>query len=269
MEKTFVLVGGAGLGGWAWQGVAAELRRAGHAVYPVTLTGLGERAHLARPEIDLETHVADVLNLLAYEDLADVVLVGHSYAGIVVQAVADRVPERLAALVYVDSGPLADGTSHLDFYPPEAQQWLREQVQAHGEGWRVPFPSFDDLGATASLAGLGEAARALLRARAVPHPFGSYVQPLRLRGTFAGGYARVLVLCTDGGFTAAQVRELVAADHPQFRPLADPDWQLHELPTGHWPMLSAPRELAALLARVAEPVEAPAGPRASSVSPAR
>ena len=93
---TYVLVGGAWIGGWAWQAVARALRARGHEVYPATLTGLGERAHLGRPETDLETHIADVVNLMAYEDLAEVVLVGHSYAGFVVTGVADRAGELLS-----------------------------------------------------------------------------------------------------------------------------------------------------------------------------
>src|SRR5436190_9249036 len=100
---TYVLVGGAWIGGWAWQKVARNLRDRGHDVYPMTLTGLGERVHLARPEIDLETHMSDVINLINYEDLTDVILAGHSYSGMVVTGVADRVPDRLAQLVFVDS----------------------------------------------------------------------------------------------------------------------------------------------------------------------
>ena len=93
---TFVLVHGSCLGGWVWRRVADPLRQAGHAVHTPTLTGLGERVHLARPDVDLDTHVQDVVNHLAFEDLADVVLVGHSYSGMVITGVAERVPERLA-----------------------------------------------------------------------------------------------------------------------------------------------------------------------------
>jgi pimeloyl-ACP methyl ester carboxylesterase len=97
-----VLVAGACLGGWAWREVTVRLRALNHDVYPVTLTGLGERVHLANPDVDLETHIADVVNVLDYEDLTDVVLVGHSYAGIVITGVADRRPDRIGAVVYAD-----------------------------------------------------------------------------------------------------------------------------------------------------------------------
>src|SRR5262245_45554786 len=103
---TYLLVPGFWLGGWAWRPVTVALRERGHEVYPVTLTGLGERAHLARPDTDLDVHIEDALNLLRFEDLRDVVLVGHSYAGQVITGVADRIPERVAHLVYVDTGPL-------------------------------------------------------------------------------------------------------------------------------------------------------------------
>jgi pimeloyl-ACP methyl ester carboxylesterase len=104
---TFVLVPGFWLGAWAWRPVTTALRAEGHEVHPVTLTGLAERAHLATPETNLDTHITDVVNLLRYEDLTDVVLVGHSYGGLVTTAVADRVPERVRALAYVDTGSLA------------------------------------------------------------------------------------------------------------------------------------------------------------------
>src|SRR3712207_7379490 len=93
---TYVLVGGGWLGGWCWQRVARRLREEGHDVYPATLTGLGERVHLASPEVDLETHISDVVNLIEFEDLHDVVLLGHSYGGLVVTGAADRIPERIS-----------------------------------------------------------------------------------------------------------------------------------------------------------------------------
>jgi pimeloyl-ACP methyl ester carboxylesterase len=111
MTNTYVLVPGFWVGGWVWNEVTGMLRARGHDVHPVTLTGLGEREHLATPDVDLDTHITDVENLLRYEDLHDVVLVGHSYGGLVVTAVADRMPERVKQLVYVDTGPLPDGFS--------------------------------------------------------------------------------------------------------------------------------------------------------------
>src|SRR5215211_1299856 len=153
---TYVLVPGAWLGGWVWQDVAARLRGRGHDVYPITLTGLGERVHLARPEVDLETHITDVVNTVQWNDLEDVILAGHSYAGTVITGVADRIPDRIQQLVYVDSAPLADGMAMTDLYPPDAVVALRQAVDQAGDGWRWPFPGFADLAKNASLAGLGE-----------------------------------------------------------------------------------------------------------------
>jgi pimeloyl-ACP methyl ester carboxylesterase len=112
---TFVLVHGMWAGGWYWQKVRPLLRAAGHEVFSPTLTGLGERVHLARPEVDLDTHIDDVVNVMRYEDLRDVVLVGHSYAGMVIGGVADRAPERLARLVYLDAFVPEDGDCVEDF----------------------------------------------------------------------------------------------------------------------------------------------------------
>jgi pimeloyl-ACP methyl ester carboxylesterase len=244
---TYVLVGGAWIGGWAWKGVARALRAQSHAVYPVTLTGLGEREHLASPAVNLETHITDVINVIAYEDLSDVVLVGHSYAGNVVGGVADRIPDRLSQVVYLDSGPLGNGAAHIDFYPPAVREQLQQQVDESGEGWKLPFPGFEQLAETASLAGLGEEDRAFMAAKVVAQPFNAYLQPFHLTSTYDGSYRRVAILCTEGGFSIEQFKGMVASGEPAFQPFAAPDWQYHEIATGHWPMLSTPAELAALL----------------------
>src|SRR4051812_50198482 len=107
--RPLVLVPGACLGGWAWRDVAAHLRSLGHDVFPVTLTGLGERVHLADTHVDLDTHIADVLGVLDYEDLRAAVLVGHTYAGVVVTGAADRTPDRLEAAAYPNRSPRPAG----------------------------------------------------------------------------------------------------------------------------------------------------------------
>ena len=177
---TFVLVPGAWLGGWCWHAVAPPLRAAGHTVYTPTLTGLGERVHLAGPTVDLETHIADIVNVLTYEALDDVVLLGHSYAGIVVTGVADRLRERIAKVVYLDSGPVPDGLSFLDMQPPNVREHHERLVNERGQGWRLEMPPWDELASIngASLEGLDEGARRLIRARATPQPFGTYTRPL-------------------------------------------------------------------------------------------
>ena len=108
---TFVLVHGAWVGGWAWKHVAPLLRERGNDVFTPTLTGVGERVHLATPEVNLDTHITDIVNVIYYEDLEAVVLVGWSYSGMVVSGVLDRIPERLARVVYLDAEVPRDGES--------------------------------------------------------------------------------------------------------------------------------------------------------------
>ena len=238
----FVLVPGAWLGGWAWRDVAARLRSREHDVYPITLTGLGERVHLARPEINLETHITDVVNTILWNDLDDVILAGHSYAGIVVTGVADRIPDRIEQLVYVDSAPLADGMAMTDLYPPDALTAMRQAVDEAGDGWRWPFPGFEKLAEDASVAGLGNREQAMIATRATPQPWATYTQPLHLEHAVdeAAPYRQVLIACDD-------IRGLVAAGVPQIAALAAPPWHYLELETGHWPMFSAPVALAEML----------------------
>ena len=249
-----MLVGGAWLGGWCWKPIARLLRDQGHDAYPLTLTGLGERVHLASPQVDLETHITDVVNLIEFEDLRDVVLLGHSYAGIVVTGAADRIPERIAQFVYLDSGPVPDGLAYLDTQPPEVTQHTEREVRTHGDGWRLPMPSWDELENVhgASLEGLGEELRELMRSRAVAQPFGTYTQPLRLRNA----REELPKLLITNSFALAQVKELIASEHPWFRELAGPECRFLELPTGHWSMFSRPDDLAELLIDV-PPSEAP------------
>jgi pimeloyl-ACP methyl ester carboxylesterase len=135
---TIVVAHGAWSSAWAWQKMRPLLRAAGHEIYTPSYTGLGERAHLIHPGIDLDTHIADVLGVLQYEDLTDVVLIGHSYGGMVATGVADGAGGRVSHLVYLDAFAPRDGQSLLDLAGPETEAKMRAAAAAQGEGWKVP-----------------------------------------------------------------------------------------------------------------------------------
>lgn len=235
---TYVLVHGAWGGGYLWKRVAERLRAGSHDVYTPTLTGLGERAHLASPSIDLEVHIQDVLNVLLYEDLGDVILVGHSYGGIVVTGAAGRVPERLARLVYVDAFVPENGEALVDLVPPAEREGMLAAARDRGDGWRVPpHPrrASEQIGAGGASV---EEQRTLL-SRRLPHPLATFTQPVRLTGT-AAHVARTYVYCR-----AKSAPDAFAHFAERFR--HDPTWRYTELPTDHFPMLTMPRELTELL----------------------
>ncbi|MEV6926316.1 alpha/beta hydrolase [Dactylosporangium sp. NPDC051485] len=222
---NFILVPGMWLGGWAWDAVAEPLRAAGHDVTAVTLGGLAERRAEAGAAT-LESHIEDVV--AAAGDRAAVTLVGHSYGGFPVRGAVERLPGRVSRVVYVDSGPVPDGTRQADFSDPAGEE-------------DVAPPSFDPADDPALFAGL-EGRSAWIRERATPHPWATVAEPLRLRAPEQP--PTELVLNT---FTRAAVEGMIAAGHPFFAGLDRRAYRLHELPTGHWPMFSRPADLAALL----------------------
>jgi pimeloyl-ACP methyl ester carboxylesterase len=252
--RPIVLVPGACLGGWAWREVADRLRVQGHDVHAVTLTGLGERVHLAHAGVDVDTHVADVVNLLDYEALDDAVLVGHSYAGIVVTAVADRRPRRLHTVVYLDTAPLPDGVAIADVQRPEQREAQRRAVAELGEGWQWPVPDRETLvsGIFGSASGLSDEHLRSIAERATAQPYATMTSPVRLAHDRPPGVRRAAIFCAAGGVDVADIRALIAQGDPRATVFADSDWELHELATGHWAMFSAPGALAELLHDIAE-----------------
>lgn len=234
---TFVIVHGAWSGAHAWRWVRPLLRAAGHEVVTPCLTGLGERAHLATRSTDLDTHVSDVAAVLHYEDLQDVVLVGHSYGGTVITGVADRVPERIGTLVYLDAEVPGDGESELDVVPAEERAQYEEAARTRGDGWLVPPPFPDPLppGLPPEVVwGVS---------RMVPHPLATMVQPLHLEHG-EPDLPRTYVLCTEGkeeGFDSPSLA----------RVRSDPSWRLVELATSHVPHVTAPAVLSKTLEDIA------------------
>jgi pimeloyl-ACP methyl ester carboxylesterase len=244
---TFVLVPGMWLGAWAWRDVTRALRDLGHEVHPLTLTGVADRAHLSGPDVDLDTHIEDIVQLIEVEDLRDVVLVGHSYGGLPVSAAALRLSGRLAMVVYVDSGPLPEGTTQLS---------MADEHSPVPDGGAVPPRDWDPDADPAGLAGLDETALTLLRTRSTPHPRGSVAAPLGRRAT-AADVRTALVACLFG---VDQVQAMIAEGHPFFAALAGAE--VVGLRTGHWPMLSEPDALAGVLDGLTHP-RSPVGERAS------
>ena len=239
---NFVLVGGMWLGSWAWRKVTPLLQQQGqNKVYPMTLTGLAERVHLGRPETDLNTHIEDVVNLLEFEDLRNVVLVGHSYSGIVVSGVAHRLPERISYLVYVDGIVPVHDHSVFGSNPPEFREVMEQTARQYGEGWRVPFPNLEVMTNFVSLDGLSEADLKWMKAKAVSHPINTLSQAVNLQNPAAGAVKRVYIRCTkaDGPLSAEApfVKEIRESQ----------DWLYRELPSCHWPMISMPQELSQIL----------------------
>lgn len=252
---VFILVSEAHTGGWIWHDVAARLRESGARAHPVTLTGMGMgegEGAVAGPDTDLETHVRDVLRVIDEEDgtgdACEVVLVGHGYGIHAVAGAADRRPERVARIVHLDAGIPRDGDPALALVPdPAVHERLRHTA---GDDGLVAPPGRDGWQRWGSLDGVPEEALARLTRFAAPQPAGTLTQPLRLSGAVAK-VPSTGVLCTADGSGIARVEALVGLGDPHLRALVDPRVTFFELATGHWPMLSAPGELADVLLRAA------------------
>ncbi|ROS41747.1 alpha/beta fold hydrolase [Amycolatopsis thermoflava] len=238
---TYLLVHGAWHTGECWTRVTPLLEAAGHRVLAPTLTGYGDTAHLAGPEVGLDTHVADVTGLIREEDLTDVVLVGHSYAGLVISSVANELPDRIARLVYLDAMVPEDGESAADVLP--VTQGLIDLALASESGWRVP--PMPELPPPAGLFGVTDPDDvAWLRTMLSDQPVRCLQQPVRLDNPATRAIPRTHIHCTvkPEGFS----RRPVPAVQPNGTPA-----EIWELPTGHDCMITMPVELSELLLKLA------------------
>src|SRR5215211_5383625 len=235
MGATFLVAHGAWSAGWAWKKMHPLMAAAGHRLLTPTYTGLGERAHLASPAIDLDTHVADILAVITYEELRQVLLIGHSYGGMVATAVADRARDRIAKLVYLDAFAPQDGQSAFDLMPAERRDQMRERARTAGDGWRLPpnpMPA-DTL----------ESDKTWAEPRRVPQPIKTFETPVRLQNG-ALTLARHYVYC----------RRCAPGDG--FRPFYEsaktqPGWRHYEIDASHNPHITAPDVLTRLLDSIA------------------
>ena len=231
--STFVLVHGAWHGGWCYKRVAEQLRKAGHEVYTPTLTGLGERAHLMSRAVNLDTHVQDIVNVMRWEELSDIVLCGHSYGGMVITGVADQIPDKIRSLVYLDACVPNSGQSLMDFVPPEMQAGMRDDARQNGEGYLMsPIP--------AEVFKVNERDAAWVNQMCVKHPLVCFEQKISLIGALARVRKHTYVLAADWG--PPQPFVAIAERLKQ-----DQSWNVVSLPCGHDLMIDQPKETAEIL----------------------
>ena len=223
---TFVLIHCGFAGGWTWQAVAAQLRQTGHDVHTPTLTGLGERAHLAHPDVDLDTHIQDIVGLIECEELDDIVLVGSSSGSMAMTGAAHRMAERIRELIYIDTLVPEDGQSWMDLMGPNVAPILLDVAEKYGDGWRVLRMDVQP-------------------PRWVAQPLRSVTQPFRGSNPAVQALPHTYIYCTakpEGWFFG--LGDVIALAAEQYRQRG---WRFREMATDHLPMLSAPQELAALL----------------------
>lgn len=232
---TFVLVHGNWHGGWCWVRVADRLRAVGHRVLTPTQTGLGERRHLFSPDLTLDSFVTDIVEVIETEELEDVVLVGHSFAGCVVPGVADRIVQRLRRLVFLDAVILQNGQCPLDGLPPDVAAERRQLIATHAA---VGFPPPDP-----AVFGVAGPDREWLLRRLTPQPVHTHDTPMRLAQPLGNGLPCSYIACTDPALPNIEPSRRWAR--------AQVGWDWHELRTGHDAMVTAPDETAALLAALA------------------
>jgi pimeloyl-ACP methyl ester carboxylesterase len=230
---SFVLVHGAWHGSWCWKRVRKGLQAQGHEVFTPTLTGVAERSHLLSPAVNLETHILDMVNLIHWEELTDLVLCGHSYGGCVITGVADRMPERIRSLVYLDAFVPEDGDNQLQHVPEMLATRLLEGAKNVGEGWKVPpIP--------AAVFNVNAADREWVDRQSTLHPLATMQQRLRLTGGLQKIKNITFILAT--GWNGP------SPFPPFYEKAKAKGWKTRSLSCGHDVMLDLPEELTTILA---------------------
>jgi pimeloyl-ACP methyl ester carboxylesterase len=236
---TFVLVHGGGHGGWCYQRVARILQSAGHTVYAPTMTGLGERAHLLSPAVDLDLHITDITAVLETEDLRDVILVGHSYGGMVITGVADRAADRIGNLVYLDAANPRNGQSLRDVAGP-----VIEAVRPFGEvvdGLELVLLPAPDAGLLYGVTDPDDLA--WMAERLTPHPWQCFEQPLRLTNEASlWAIPQSHIVCTD----------TLSTRDPELMETARAAGRLWDIDTGHDLMITEPDAVAGALLQISD-----------------
>lgn len=234
----YMLVHGGGHGGWCYQKVARLLRAAGHEAYTPTLTGLGERSHLLRPGINLDLQITDIVNALVYEDLVDVILAGHSYGGMVITGVADRAPERIGHLVFLDAAFPEDGESLAELSPALLEEAHRQARIVDG----VELVLFPDSDSVRHYGVSDPKDLAWMLGKLTPHPWACFSQRLHLQDEAAvKQLPRTIINCTP----TLQIRPKDTLERA-FQ--AERVW---EIDTGHDLMITEPQKVTDMLLRLA------------------
>jgi pimeloyl-ACP methyl ester carboxylesterase len=235
---TFVLVHGGGHGGWCYNKIGPLLRAAGHLVFSPSLTGCGDRKHLVTADVGLDTHITDIVNLLEYDDLTDIILVGHSYGGMVITGVADRAARRIRDLVYLDAAHPLDGES-LKMVAPEQIEPTYAGVRTHNGAEMVMWP----MPGMSAFFGIHDPAdMAWTDAKLTPHPRKCFAEPLRLKnGDAAMRVRRTNINCTES-LRSSQSRGNSRQTEGD---------RNYEIDTGHDLMITEPRAVADMLIEIA------------------
>lgn len=229
--STYVLVHGAWHGSWCWKRVRRALQAQGHEVFTPTSTGVAERSHLLSKKVDLETHISDVVNLIRWEELSNVVLCGHSYGGCIVRGVADRIPERIGALVYLDAFVLEDGQCLHDTLPEEAKNAQVEGALATGDGWRVPpIP--------AEMFNVNQRDRDWVDRQCTVQPLATFQEPIHLTG--AGDKVEDVTFILASNWAPSPFP-------PFYEKAKAKGWTTRTIECGHDVMLDRPDELTDIL----------------------
>ena len=233
---TFVLVHGAWHGSWCWKRVRRALQAQGHEVFTPTLTGLADRSHLLSPQVNLDTHILDIVNLLQWEELSDVVLCGHSYGGCVISGVADRMPDRVRALVYLDAFVLDDGENLEQHVPAMQFQQLLDGAKSAGDGWKMP-----PIPAEAFNVNAGD--REWVNRQCTMQSIETFQQRIRLSGRIQ---IKNVTFILATGFVEG------SPFPPFYEKARAKGWNTITMPYGHDVMLDGPEDLTRALLDVAE-----------------
>lgn len=237
-KKPLVLVHGAWHGGWSWERMNPILANAGYKVFAPSLTGMGELASAANPDVGLNTHIQDILNLLQKENLRNVVLVGHSYAGMVIAGVAEKAPERISHLVFLDAFVPKDGQSLLDIVGPQGAAGIRQGAKAVGEGWKVPSFPVERFGIKS------QADVDFVKPKLVPQPLKTFEDKVSLSNPAAAGLPRTFIYLSNPAMGTFDGYAKMAKESSS--------WGYYEIATGHDAMVLEPQKLSEILIQIAE-----------------